>query len=384
MLETLKFGEGNWANKTDSTLAYSDQYGNFQAIPFDFTRATTATRVNKAGLIESVNEGIARIDYSDSTQGALLLEPERTNLITQSELFSSGSSWLTAESTITNNYGKSPSGNNDASRWLSDLGSTNSVITSAPTVSDNTTYTISLYVKSNGNNKDVFRLLLSSGADGLTSNDLTATSEWQRFTYSGTRLTTGTRFGLLFPSDNSEVDVQIWGAQLEQGSYSTSYIPTTTTTVTRNGEFASNSNILSSMGQTEGTMFIDVISAEKDTEILSFNRSSQNAFFLYTNPSNDYRVQYYLDGQIRNSNTLISGNQRIKIAVAYEDNNQRLYVNGALALSYTDSWTPNVAMDRIYFNQGGFISARGKSNISALQVFKTPLTDAQLQTLTTI
>ena len=87
MLETLKFGGGNWANKTDSTLAYSDQYGNYKPLPFDFTRASSATRVNKQGLIESVNEGIARIDYSDSTQGALLLEPQRTNLITQSEAF---------------------------------------------------------------------------------------------------------------------------------------------------------------------------------------------------------------------------------------------------------------------------------------------------------
>jgi hypothetical protein len=93
MLETLKFGGGNWANKTDSTLAYSDQYGNYKPLPFDFTRASSATRVNKQGLIESVNEGIARIDYSDSTQGALLLEPQRTNLITQSEAF--GNSYWT-------------------------------------------------------------------------------------------------------------------------------------------------------------------------------------------------------------------------------------------------------------------------------------------------
>ena len=114
MLETLKFGEGNWANKTDSTLAYSDQYGNFQAIPFEFTRATTATRVNKQGLIESVNEGIARIDYSDSTQGALLLEPQRTNVIPYSNSFSNSSYVKDSGITVTSNQLVSPSGNLDS------------------------------------------------------------------------------------------------------------------------------------------------------------------------------------------------------------------------------------------------------------------------------
>jgi len=378
MLETLKFGKGNWANKTDSTLAYSDQYGNFQAIPFDFTRATTATRVNKQGLIESVNDGIARIDYSDSTQGALLLEPQRTNLITYSNDFSVASWTKTGTASVTNNTTISPDGTQNADT----LNLLSGNFFYQPVVGVGT-FTMSCYVKVPSGTLD-FKMQTFSSTDGAIQSPLfVATTEWQRFEHTVT-VTVNSSFYPIQVSSLVGGDFEIYGAQVEQQSYATSYIPTNGATATRNGEFASNSNILSSMGQTEGTIFIDVISAEKDTEILSFNRSSQNAFFLYTNSSNDYRVQYYLDGQIRNSNTLISGNQRIKIAIAYEDNNQRLYVNGALALSYTDSWTPNVAMDRIYFNQGGFISARGKSNISALQVFKTSLTDAQLQTLTTI
>ena len=86
MANTLKFGNGNWATKDGSTLAYNDESG-FNPLPFDFTRASSATVVNKNGLIETVASGIPRIDFLGNTKGALLLEPSRTNLIAQSEAF---------------------------------------------------------------------------------------------------------------------------------------------------------------------------------------------------------------------------------------------------------------------------------------------------------
>ena len=92
MANTLKFGNGNWATKDGSTLAYNDESG-FNPLPFDFTRASSATVVNKNGLIETVASGIPRIDFLGNTKGSLLLEPSRTNLITQSEAF--GNSYWT-------------------------------------------------------------------------------------------------------------------------------------------------------------------------------------------------------------------------------------------------------------------------------------------------
>ena len=47
MAETLKLGNGNWATKEGSTLAYNDENGNFKPLPFNFTRDSGATRVNK-------------------------------------------------------------------------------------------------------------------------------------------------------------------------------------------------------------------------------------------------------------------------------------------------------------------------------------------------
>ena len=93
MANTMKFGNGQWATKKDSILAYNDENANFKPLPFVTSRASTATRVNKAGLLETVASGIPRVDYLGNTKGAYLLEQSSTNLITQSEAF--GNSYWT-------------------------------------------------------------------------------------------------------------------------------------------------------------------------------------------------------------------------------------------------------------------------------------------------
>ena len=99
MANTLKFGAGQWATKEGSTLAYNDENDNYKPLPFDFTRASSATVVNKAGLIETVGNAIPRIDFLGNTQGALKLEPQRTNLITYSESFPN-SYWIKSAASI--------------------------------------------------------------------------------------------------------------------------------------------------------------------------------------------------------------------------------------------------------------------------------------------
>ena len=85
MEASLKLGNGNWATKEDSLLSYGDENGNFRPLPFDFTRGSTATVINKAGLMETVDSGIARIDFQGTAGGSLLLEPVSTNRIEFSE-----------------------------------------------------------------------------------------------------------------------------------------------------------------------------------------------------------------------------------------------------------------------------------------------------------
>ena len=88
MANTLNLGtDGNWATKKGSLLGYNSENNNYKPLPFNFSRDSKATVINKDGLIKEVGSGQPRIDYLNNTKCALKLEPSRTNLITQSESF---------------------------------------------------------------------------------------------------------------------------------------------------------------------------------------------------------------------------------------------------------------------------------------------------------
>ena len=123
MANTLNLGtDGQWATKENSLLSYNDENGNYKPLPFDFTRASSATVVNKAGLIETVGTGIPRIDFLGNTNGALKLEPQRTNLVTYSEDFSNPS-WATTGSSIVADSTTSPDGTLNADNLIEDTSS---------------------------------------------------------------------------------------------------------------------------------------------------------------------------------------------------------------------------------------------------------------------
>ena len=100
MANTLKFGTGQLGNKR-RLLAWltMTRITTTSLCPLHLQEQVKATVVNKDGLIETVGSGIPRIDFLGNTQGALKLEPQRTNLITQSEAFGD-SYWTKSGATI--------------------------------------------------------------------------------------------------------------------------------------------------------------------------------------------------------------------------------------------------------------------------------------------
>ena len=99
-IPSLNIGGGKWATKQDKLLAYKQNIGGrYFAINGDTSRNSTATFTNQNALIESVGNNVARVDFKDDVKGALLLEPQSTNLINQSESFGN-SYWIKSGASI--------------------------------------------------------------------------------------------------------------------------------------------------------------------------------------------------------------------------------------------------------------------------------------------
>ena len=192
--------DGNWAIKEDNLLAYKKDGTRFFNKEFDFTRATTATRVNKLGLIENVASNLPRIDFTNDTKGHLLLEPQSTNLITYSEDFSN-SDWnlgtnavLTYETNIT-----APDGSLGVYRLT--LPAQSSTFLQFQTGAGTTNYTGSIYAKSASVNDEGFNLFYG----GLASSRFITNNDWLRYDYNDN----GTQFTIVNDGDTFVTDLSL-------------------------------------------------------------------------------------------------------------------------------------------------------------------------------
>lgn len=238
-------------------------------------RATSATRVNASGLIELVGANVPRLDYSNGSCPSILVEPQRTNLYLRSQEFDNAS-WTKSNTTVNANQTASPDGTTTAEK-LNDIisGSSNDYllnVQSALSYTSGTPYTVSFYAKNIdrrymyirfvpnafGVNKyayfDLQNGVISKLDSGATATITSVGDGWYRCTatYTAT-VTTSTIYGVYiglsadglnnFYVNPSVKSVYIWGAQLEAGSYTTSYIPTTSASVTRNADVITDNTI---------------------------------------------------------------------------------------------------------------------------------------------
>ena len=276
MSETLKFGNGQWAVKEGSALAYNDENGNFKPLPFTFDRSTSATRVNKEGLIEVVSNNEPRIDFLNDSKGALLLEPSRSNLLTYSEAFDNAY-WTKSNTLILTNEIISPNGTLTSEKLYEDTANSTKLIFKTGL---STLGTISVFAKKADDNNRLFQIRRDGGSNSWSWFDLedgTIQSEengiasidkldngWYRCSFTPTNSNGTIVFGISNGSLGRSVSYQgdgtsgvyIYGAQLEQGSYATSYIPTQGSIGTRVAEVVNNTNSLMS-GLTDMAMFVD-------------------------------------------------------------------------------------------------------------------------------
>ena len=267
--------------KSGSLYGWNPQVGSL--VDFAVTRAgATATRVNEAGLIESVAANVPRIDWAEGGScPSLLVEPQRTNNFLRSQEFDNAS-WVKISATVTTNSTTSPDGTVNADTFNINNSTGLDALTQSISVTSGTTYSMSVYVKAGthtgqvilregGNNANVYynfgtSTTTSSGTWMNSAETVSVGNGWFRLKIVFTPTSTGSfSFQVATFNTGGTNNFFVWGAQFETGNYVTSYIPTTATTETRNADVIQKTGIASLLGQTAGSIA---------GEIKPFNTSS--------------------------------------------------------------------------------------------------------------
>jgi hypothetical protein len=345
-----------------------------------FTRASTATRVNASGLIETVASGVPRLDYLGSTCPKLLLEPAATNLAILSTDYS-GAGWAKSGVTLLEDRNQpDPFGGNNAS--IIRIDSIGGSIQRATTGSSGAQYSGAFWIKRIAGTGDC-NLRVVENANIVVP----VTNQWQRFTATQTSTTTVLRIGVGGATIGDEF--AIYQAQLETGPVSTSDIITSGSTVTRLADAASKTGISSLIGQTEGTLFAEVnlttLQGAVARTFIDIGSSFNRVFLGFTSlASNTIRLQIDAGGSLVDFRAVVSSAGTVKVAAAYKNGDSALYVNGVAGTMVSNGSISFTTISNLFLGQTLSSTAILNDSINQALVFKTRLTNAQLAELTTL
>jgi len=404
--------DGNWAIKEDNLLAYKKDGTRFFNKEFDFTRNTTATFVDQNGLIQESDTNTPRIDFTDDATGHLLLEPQRTNLLLQSNSFNG---WTKNDITLTSSQ-SGVYGSNNA--WLIQQNTNSSRHNIYKSVSSSGTHTFSIYAKA----KELQYIQIASVqtadeyanfdlSDGSVGNvgsrflDAKATSVgngWYRlsvYTNNGSNflyisLIQSKTDGWLqsFSGSNSTDGLYIQHAQVESNSYPTSIIETTSSQVTRNADICNNSGSAQDFNSEEGVIYGEIAALESTSlgsKFISISDETYNnrASILFSNGStNQIRCFLRVGGvsQVDKSTNITDVTDFNKVAFSFKENEFKVFINGSQSGSTDTSgsvWTSGtitkLSLTEINSALGAF---NGK--VRNLKVFKRAMSDGELYLLT--
>jgi hypothetical protein len=383
-----------------------------------FTRTSTATFVDEDGFIKTADVNTPRFDHDPITGESLglLIEGPRTNLILRSEEFNDSSFWGRPVFNligVTANAITSPDGTVDADLVVNQGGVTSLLeqIVTIPASSTNDYY-VTIYAKRGTTSYFTFNCYYSGNVefnvdfnfDTGVANGVPISGEfifqnvgngWYRCGFRVPRDATGTRTQFLFrmwPSGRGQTsgNTYFWGAQLEQGAFPTSYIPTTTATVTRTLDNASitGTNFSNWYNPNEGTVIV---------RARSFNLTASTfpvMAIISDGTANNVNLLSYITNSLGGVITTVASVTQTELypsattnprkgSYSYKLNNFITCFNGGTVLTDNSGSVPtsvnrmnigqHVALDPIYSLDG---------YISELTYYPNALSAAQLQTLT--
>jgi hypothetical protein len=345
------------------------------------TASITDIRIDNVSVKEVLENDIPRIDYTTG-EGAFLLEPQSTNLVTYSEDFTD-SSWINGGSPIiTPNYGTSPDGTQNSTRIQ---GSSSALVATNVMTGATSGETRSIYVRATSGSGNI----QLTSHNNNTNNVFAIDENWQRVqTNSLTSLSASTYFSIDMRGASTDIyDIEVWGAQGEALDYATSYIPTSGSTVTRSAESCVDAT--PTINSEEGVLYAEISALADDQTrrgiTLSDGTTSNRVLLRYNTANNSIQCFAQIGGAVYAaiSTTFYNVTNVNKIAYRYKSGEYALYINGVEVGTSADiTIFPQNTLTQLNFDSNG--SANFYGNTKDLKVYDKALTDEELTELTTI
>ena len=352
----------------------------------------TTTRVNESGLVASNTTDIPRIDYSKG-EGAILSEVSSTNQIRYSEDFSNAL-WTKAAIGLTSSTGTNPRGTSQTLYTITrQAAGGDGLFTSLASSASGNGVGMSIWVRRVsgwGSTGNVWIGREPEGGAPMYSGNLrTIGSEWQRIEYNSIGYTGTSR---MYINPQYGHYFQVWGAQTEKTGMGvngrvSSYIPTTSGSVTRTRDNYLNGGDASLIGAQEGVLFIESATlanaGSKGIALSASNSPLNRVVIFYSSASNTIqgRVQASTTTTIAINGIVPNNINFNKIAFKYKSGDLALWINGTEVQTSTTAFTFNAALSELAFDQGnGTLHMDG--HVKQVAVFKEVLSDAELAALT--
>ena len=399
--------DNNFASTTGQNIYIQDAQINqgLVALPYVESGATNGL----GGLLEND----PRIDFTGGGCGSLLLEPSRTNVITQSEYIEEGLSTNECTQTITNET--NPSGN-DVSYLTSAIDATNDQMRYNKNGLSSGSYFLSAFVKGNGiTNKLRFRgtgggvsvgnvfwdvasdgtisLNISESPSGVNAITESYGNGWYRIgyeeTYDGS---SNGRFAIYPSSGDVNASTYLWGVQWEQGSYPTSYIPTYGVSQTRLKDVVIGAGDVNTFNSTEGVLYAEFNAFADDRGGSGYFQISDgtgsNRFYMGNSGAVNSKMgsACVIGGALQwniNSSSNFDVTQFHKVALSYKENDITLYVDGQIQGTDTSAiMAPANTFNVLDFRAS--LTSNRYGEVKQVLYFPTALTDSECIALTTI
>jgi hypothetical protein len=383
-----------------------------------FTRASSGTYVDSQGVIRTATANEARFDHAPTTGESLglLVEESRTNNVLQSEDFAT--TWTTSNLTVTTNSVIAPDGTTTADTIAPPIDGLTAqrFLRQNPALTTQQAYTFSVFVKvgtatTNGialyvadstatnnfrSNFNLFNLTTSPAASGWATPTATIVpypNGWYRCILSGVTSTAHTALRAVIylnffgNSADSYGSIHIWGAQLEAGSFPTSYIPTTTAAATRSADVASitGSNFSSWYRQDEGTVFAEFTprTFAQACGLLSIDDGTASERLQTRLSTNGNGAFVVADGGSVQANFTTAAstslNTKGKLATSFAVNSFKASLNGGSVASDASGTLPTVTQAVIGNAVGAFVF---NGPLSRITFWPKELSESTLQGIT--